>query len=329
MKKIALYCGALLVAATMLLAACGKDKEATIQKFFSVYNATLVEEEMPSATSDQTIAVVMNQNVITGGSSTVTIAAERPARKVLVGMKDQVGYYEVPVVNNRDYSYSFVMMVNQDITLPEGQTAFTVQVAIVDENGDISQIWETPVNLMVVGMGALQVSLSFDNAKDVDLHLIEPEYNDEWGYPVSFYDRHIYYGNHYSANYGYLDLDSNPGCSIDNVNNENITYADEEAYVAPGTYKVYVDLYENCDASIATNYVVTVFYGGRLIASRSGRFEVEAPSTYNPISESYVEEHEPFLTFTIANSGQRSVKAFEPVPMTESAIEKEANAAHE
>ena len=329
MKKISIFLGAVLVAASMLFVACGKDKEATINKYFSVHNATLVEDEMPQPTSDQAITVSMNQNVITGGSSTVTIGSERPARKILVGMKDQMGYYEMVANNNRDYLYSFIMMVNQDISLGEDQNSFNIQVAIVDENGDISQIWETPVNLMVVGTGALQVSLSFDNAKDVDLHLIEPEYNDAYGEPVSFYDRHIYYGNSWAYNSGgELDLDSNPGCSIDNINNENITYNDSTAFIPGGTYKVYVDLFENCDETIATNYVVTVFYGGVLIASKSGIFDVGAESTFNPIDEQYVANNEPFLTFNIAGTAKQAPKTFGRAELSESAKEKEAIAVH-
>ena len=328
MKKIALFCGAMLVAATMLFVACGKDKEATIGKFFNVKDAVLVSDEMPEATSNQTIEVSMNETAIPGGSSYVSIMSEVPARKILVGMKGQRGYYEVVPSNNRDNVYSFVLMVEQDIALGEGETTFNVQVAIVDENDDISQIWETNVNLMAVGTGALQISLSFDNAKDVDLHLIEPEYNYEDGYPVDFYERHIYYSNLWSAAGGWLDLDSNPGCNIDEVNNENITYNDSTAFVPVGTYKVYVDLFENCDPTIATNYVVTVFYGGTLIASRSGRYDVDAESTFNPIDEEYVAENEPFLTFTIGGNGQKMAKPFSPAPMTESAMEKEANSVH-
>lgn len=329
MRKIALFCGAVLVAATMLFVACGKDKVATINKFFSVKDATLVSDDMPEATSNQTIEVVMNQNAISGGSSYVSIFSETPAKKILVGMREQVGYYELTPSGNRGNDYSFVLLVDQNIALGEGQTAFNVQVAIEDENGNISQIWETNVNLKVVGTGALQVSLSFDNAKDVDLHLIEPEYNDDEGYPVDFYDRHIYYGNTWASfSGGELDLDSNPGCSIDNVNNENITYNDSTAYIPTGTYKVYVDLFENCDPTIATNYVVTVFYGGSLIASKSGVYDVEAESTFNPIDEEYVAENEPFLTFNIAGVDKNAPKNFGRAELSETAKEKEANAVH-
>ena len=337
MKKITLFCGALLVAATLLFVACGKDKEATIGKFFKVDNATLVAENMPEATTNQTITVSMNENAIPGGSSYVSVNSEVPARKILVGMRDQVGYYELVPSHSRGNEYSFILLVDQNIALGEGQTVFNVQVAIEDENGDISQIWETNVELKVVGTGALQVSLSFDNAKDVDLHLIEPEYNDEYGEPVSFYDRHIYYFSPYAYNSGgELDLDSNAGCSIDNVNNENITYNDSTAWIPSGTYKVYIDLWENCELDpeypeikdLPTNFVVTVFYGGVLIASRSGVFDKDAESTYNPIDEEFVAENEPFLTFNIAGTAKQAPKTFGRAELSESAIEKEANAVH-
>ena len=335
MKKILSICAGILLSVSMLFVACkpGEENTPTINKFFTVEDGLLVAKDMPQANSDQEIAVVMNNQVIPGGTSYVSLTSETQPRTIYVGMKDQLGYYEVPVDQNRGYDCSFVMMVAQDINLADGKTVFTIQVALEDQDGNISKIWESEVELHVVGTGTLQVSLTFDNAKDVDLHLIEPEYNDEYGNPVSFYDRHIYYGNRFSHNGGELDLDSNPGCSIDNINNENITYNDSTSYVAPGLYKVYVDLFENCESSVATNYVVSVFYGGALIATQqgtnpaSGVFPVGAESTYNPISQDYVAENAPFISFVIPDHGQKRVKTFEPAPMTESAIEKEAMSA--
>ena len=98
--------------------------------------------------------------------------------------------------------------------------------------------------------------------------------------------------------------------------------------MAPGTYKVYVDLFENCDETIATNYVVTVFYGGVLIASKSGIFDVGAESTFNPIDEQYVANNEPFLTFNIAGTAKQAPKTFGRAELSESAKEKEAIAVH-
>ena len=339
MKKFTLMMGSLLLAVSMVFVSCKSDDseptpeptptptpEATIGNFFTIEGAVLMQALMPSATTDEAIQVSMNDNIIPGGSSIVSLLSEVPARRILVGMKNEVGYYEINPQSNRDNEYTFVVQIYQNIELPDG--GMTIQVAIMDEAGEISQVWETTVELLEVGTGALQVSLSFDNAKDVDLHLIEPEYIDEYGYEASFYSRHIFYGNRVSDNGGELDLDSNASCWLDYVNNENITYNDSLAWVAPGTYKVYVDLWENCDPEVATNYVVVVSYGGSVIASKAGVFQVDAPSTFNPIDEYYVEENEPFLSFTIGNRGQKKVKSFEPAPMTPSAIEKEASSAH-
>jgi hypothetical protein len=174
----------------------------------------------------------------------------------------------------------------------------------------VSEVVEKTVELIEVGTGKLQISLSFDTAKDVDLHVIEPN------------GEHVYYGHSTSENGGELDLDSNAGCSLDYVNNENITYG-EEAYVEPGLYTVYVDLWENCDASVKTNYVVSVYYGGALISAESGSnpvagtFPIDAPSNYNNLSNL-----EPVMTFLIPDHGQAKTKKFAPKPLTQSAMEK-------
>jgi hypothetical protein len=80
--------------------------------------------------------------------------------------------------------------------------------------------------------------------------------------------REIYYGSDYSSNGGVLDLDSNPGCSIDGVQNENITYS-EESSVEAGVYIVRVDLYDGCDVAAQTNYIVTARLNGELIAQQA------------------------------------------------------------
>ena len=325
-----MFCGGLLIAAAMLFVACGKDNEATIRNFFQISDANIVTSEMPAPTSDQTIDVSMNGNVIPGGSSFVSVMAEEAVRKILIGLEGQTGYFEyTPEQTNRSYVYSFVLLVDQNIEMPEGQDHLNIQVAVVYDNGDVSQIWNTPVDIIEVGTGGLQISLTFDHAKDVDLHLVEPEGVDVEGDSLTFYQRHIYYGHHYSYNGGWLDLDSNAGCSIDNVNNENITYNDTTAFIAPGEYKVYVDMYSNCDPTIPTNFVVTVLYGGNVIAATTGTnpyagyFEVDYPSGHHGSS---LGDLQPVLTFVIPDNGQQRPEASyrASAPMTPSAIEKEA-----
>ena len=301
MKKTILSLGTLLLAITLLVIGCSKPKETTVNKYISVKDGVLVAEEMPSASSDVNIDVTMNKKVIPGGSSIVNVDSPVIVKKVYVGVENEFGYYEwVPSNTN----YEFVILVNQDIVLGENDDDFVILVAILDNNGKVSEVIEKTVELIEVGTGQLQISLSFDNAKDVDLHVIEPN------------GEHIYYGNSISENGGELDLDSNAGCYLDYVNNENITYS-EEAFVEAGTYTVYVDLFENCDPEVATNFVVSAYYGGALLKTVTGTFPIGAESNYNDL-----DNIEPVMTFNISNRGQVKTKTFAPVPPTASALEK-------
>jgi len=162
------------------------------------------------------------------------------------------------------YTLSLVLSAN----IPGEE--FVIIVAIVDDYGKVSAIYELPVSIVEVGTGQLQVSLSWDQANDVDLHLIEPD------------EEEIYYGSDYSSNGGVLDLDSNPGCYIDGVQNENITYSDESTREA-GTYLVRVDLYDGCDVSAQTNFIVTARLNGQLIAQQLLNNPYSGSSTFKAI----------------------------------------------
>lgn len=306
-----MYFGGLLVMTTMLLIGCiktGGESNSTLANYFDVQNGRLIKKDKPFSTSEQGITVNMNPTVIPGGTSIVDVSATNRPKRIYVGVEDVTGYYEVVPEENSGV-YSCVLIINQDIDLGD-EESFVIWVAVLDNDDEISETWEKEVSVHNVGTGQLQVSLSFNNDKDVDLHLIEPN------------GEHIYYGNRRSSNGGLLDLDSNPSCSIDGINNENITY-DDEAYIEPGTYTVYVDMYSNCDASIATDYVVTVTYGGRLVTTQTGSnpargtFPVGTESNYADLSNL-----RPVMTFTINNKGQIKTRSFEPLPLTESAIEK-------
>ncbi|MBP5644030.1 MAG: hypothetical protein J6X10_07385 [Bacteroidales bacterium] len=294
MKKVLL----LLTAALMLVAVgCKKDKSSsssnssTVKKYFEVQGADYKATALPSSTSEEEPLVEMGgQTVIPGGTKYVTVTYPVEASKILIGVEGKSGHYEVDADQrlSKEYSYDFIMVVNQTLT----DDSFTIIVGILDADGEVSQYIEFPMALHVVGTGELQVSLSFDNDKDIDLHLFEPN-----GY-------HIYYGNSMSDNGGELDLDSNAGCNIDGINNENITYGDG-AYVEPGDYIVYVDMWENCDPSIATNFVVTVLYEGEILETIeginpiAGTFPVNEPSNYADL-----DNIQPVCHFTIPDNGQ-------------------------
>jgi hypothetical protein len=136
------------------------------------------------------------------------------------------------------------------------------------------------------GAGGVQVTLSFDDDEDLDLHVREPKPNGSYC--------EIYYGQPGpvdaglppipipipiptppSCSVGWLDRDSNAACNIDGVNIENVIYPTNVAAPA-GTYSVYVDYWEACDSIPATNFAVQVranganyLYCGTLDASQA------------------------------------------------------------
>jgi len=81
-----------------------------------------------------------------------------------------------------------------------------------------------------------------------------------------------------SAAGGRLDLDSNAECVIDNVNNENVFWAERMA--PSGTYIVRVHNYQDC-VQQPVNYTVTVqndrevsTFRGTFAASTAGEVQV-------------------------------------------------------
>ena len=326
MKKKILYMGGIIIASIALLVSCIKDDEngggnnnsntsSTVQNYLEVQDGTLIKKDKPYSTAEFGLTVNMNSTVIPGGSVVPDVYSPVSPKRMYIGVEDASGYYEV-VPQSDGQHYSCVIIINQDLELEDDET-FIIWGALTNADDDISETWEKEVSLHEVGTGQLQVSLSFNNEKDVDLHLIEPN------------GEHIYYGHRRSSNGGQLDLDSNASCSIDGINNENITYGKDEdgneAYVEPGTYKVYVDLWENCDSSIATDYVVTVTYNGHVISAQSGSnpargtFPIDTPSNYGAI-----DNLNPVMTFTINGKGEMKVKNFEPLPHSEMDLEKMA-----
>ena len=88
-------------------------------------------------------------------------------------------------------------------------------------------------------LGTLQATMRMGEPVDLDLHFFEPS---DAGIC------HVYYGNRNNPPSGgcrsSLDLDSNAGCSTDNINTENIVFTQDRP--RPGNYKVEVDLFSPC-----------------------------------------------------------------------------------
>lgn len=194
-KLIALLLAGVLVS----MSSCKKDKddENILEKsYFTVNNGTYVGNAMPapSASGPSIGTVTGNSSVLAGGSNPISINTTSTVTDVLVGVQGQNGYYKIPTTSKSDKSVIMVV-----ILLSQEATAnFSIVIAVANGTS-VSTYYTIPVTVHEGGTGKLQVSLSWNKANDVDLHLVEPG------------GEEIYFGNNMSDNQGELDVDSNAG----------------------------------------------------------------------------------------------------------------------
>ncbi|HKV08389.1 MAG TPA: hypothetical protein VJ725_09640 [Thermoanaerobaculia bacterium] len=207
-------------------------------------------------------AIDAPSTIINGGTARLRIALQNPAaaanvNRILVqvpGVTGFQGYFEAPVRRegnvliaeirlDPDFPASTLDRQNRRFAALKATGPIDIVVQLIDFLGRVGRAVLRPFEVQPVGSGDVQVSLSWDTQTDVDLHVVEPPGGEE-----------IYWSNRSSVTGGTLDLDSNAACSIDGVNNENITWTTGSPIV--GEHIVRVDFWSDCGGSPA-NYVVT------------------------------------------------------------------------
>jgi hypothetical protein len=301
-----------------LFSACKKDDVLTIleKNYFTIEDGEIHKGTIPASTDGESIDDVthINGNGLAGGTSIVSIVPDEDIKEIYAGVKG-IDYYISAVPTQSSGTYTIVILFSQEL-----EENFEFQVSAKFADNSLSRVHTTQIRHIEAGVGALQISLSFDNDKDVDLYVVQPD------------NEIIYYGNpgYVDADnedvylYG-LDVDSNAGCDIDGINNENVFYPTD--YVQSGKYAVYVNMYENCDPSKATNWVVRATYKGSLVATSSGTnpasgvFPVGTPS--NSISDELTGAKK-VMEFTITGSRNLRIDSIKkkPAKLSQAAVNK-------
>jgi len=111
------------------------------------------------------------------------------------------------------------------------------------------------------------VNLSWGNAADLDLHIVEPS------------GEEIYYGNKISATGGTLDIDENGGIVTNSISpQENIFW---ESGAAPhGQYRTWVHYYDSHEGSGATYYELTIKVRDQVVHTSTGTLNYNENSGY-------------------------------------------------
>ena len=204
---------------------------------------------LPSGTWSASNATVSSSGdfIVTGGSATLGIGfSGDDVIGIIVGLEGHTGYYHLPL-DGSNGAEEAILLMRAFVADELAPTFLPVRVALVDVMGRVSAYTAHQFQVKQVGSGDLQVSVAWDTPTDVDLHVIEPG------------GCELYYSNTGCGSGGVLDLDSNPGCLMDNVNNENIFWPQGAAPV--GDYIVRVDFFEDC-CFCGANYTVTINFCG-------------------------------------------------------------------
>ncbi len=294
MKKIKFMVMLLMATMAFGFTACSDDEDEKskadqyAENLFSIENATFIEGNMPEATSAEPLqGVTYNASALTGGMNFIVINGEKEYQKFYIGAEGSDGYWEYVPNASRAGSTIYTIPImygtgfNNDITMV---------IIGVDADGNISVHYIFDVQHVESQSGDLNINLTFSTPKDVDLHLYTPS------------GKHIYYGDRGGqveigdSTYTYgLDHDSNPGCSIDNLNNENIYIPAE--LVENGEYRVVVNLYENCTSAYDCSWAVITRYKGNIIQNETEGFG--NPATGNYAATAGRGDHTTVMTFTI------------------------------
>lgn len=214
----------------------------------------------PPAVSDSSRAprvtdVRATQTLINGGAAFIELEVadadgESDVDRLVVVTEGDSGYHLIPSSPTEAGRRSIRLGIRDSVEAGSLRVAF----AAMDREGLVGQYVYRSFPIKHTGTGDLKISLTFDRETDLDLHVVEPS------------EEPIFFGKRYSRSGGELDLDSNAGCNVDGVNNENVYW---QTGTAPaGEYKVYVHHFKPCTKE-PVKYLVTV-YNGRNVQTYEG-----------------------------------------------------------
>lgn len=201
-----------------------------------------------------TLTLTPSGNAVTnGGTASITLTAPTAFTQVNVGANDLDGFYLITLPAPTT-SVTIQPTVDQDYISPTIRFQFSVGDGIT-----FGPVAEQLYNVIIVGTGDIQVSLTFDQGYDVDLAVLDPNG-----------DR-VFWGDTTVPSGGTLDLDANAACAVSTVNAENITWPTGSA--PAGTYQVFVNLFAECPpgALAPVNWTLTVSVVGQTPTLINGR----------------------------------------------------------
>lgn len=283
---------AALAAASLILGACGDDDNSpppggnTTQDYITAVSANVgaaaarrglarqvngvpVKPQIPSSIASVMAPVIAVYHPGTPPTSSGGLTAEGTANSTpLLGQP-----FRYLVTASGAFTIVYLAVDELDgywqLTLPSGVSELELVItlantppstdfqlrAILGYQGGVSQ----PITLRVqpgdLSLSDIAATLRWTGASDVDLHVIDA------------LGQEVYWDRTSTPEGGRLDLDSNPGCELDNVNQEIISWPAGKA--PTGDYRVFVQYYDACGVS-SSPYTVSLSIKNRAVQTYSG-----------------------------------------------------------
>ena len=233
--------------------------------------ATYKDGPLPTPAGALTVTVPAAGMGINGGTSSFEITASAAIVTIYAAVAGQTGYWSIPVPAGSTVADVLLTFAQELGGQVGGTDALAILFEVADALGNVSAPQSVPTTITVVGTGDVEVALNWTVANDLDLHVIDPQGTE------------VYFGNPFDSTgkVELLDLDSNPACTIDNIDAEHIVWPKGGA--PHGTYTVIVDNFENCQ-NVAASFTVTVQVAGKPAQTFVGSFAATDPGDEDGIT---------------------------------------------
>jgi hypothetical protein len=206
----------------------------------------------PTAPAGPGATVILESSIVTGMPAKLRVNGDAPFTRVAITVVGADDHWEIvlpaPVL-------SVQVVPTGSSSMPN--TSFSLEVAVGTDAG-YGRPERPAVQAVDLASSDVAVILRWNAASDVDLHVTDGK------------GAKVYFANPRTAEGGQLDLDSNPACNIDGVNQEVITWPLNKA--PAGEYKVEVDYWSDCGVP-RSDYAVTLMVRGRILQVINGHFE--------------------------------------------------------
>ena len=264
MRLLAVSClGALLA---LMSAGCGPNASSAsgITALLRVSNAQFVEGALaPDSTAPGTAivsGVAINNTNVYPGEQSFPLSGSVSGATVLVGLKNDSGYWIVPatIVDQTTVgAYDFATQLTFSPLMPTGTQTLILRGVAADGTIGPAQLYVLTAGTPAPPTGAsgpypLVVTLAWDTEADLDLHVVIPNVVDPTT-PIEIWAKHpigipvptleMPADPYAVAAAPYLDFDSNANCVIDGRRRENVIF---QAAPPSGSYAVLVDTPSLC-----------------------------------------------------------------------------------